>query len=280
MKVIKAFFIAFSMYSKIPVPQFEWKEEDMKYVLCFFPWVGAVIGGLIYLWSLFCQKHEVGALCYTMIGTAIPLLVTGGFHVDGFMDTMDAFRSYQPKEKKLEILKDSHIGAFAAIMLATLGLVWLGAFSEVSQGALLRIICAGFFLARCLSGQCSILSFCQKRRTAVLVCQPGRKKNCKRLLVPAGDSLHRFYDFPVSHSRRYHSIYSTVCFGLLLLSKQEGAGRRYRRYLRVFSGALRGKYDRSGSSSVPVTIKKRVKENEIDNRRICPGKIAVCTEEI
>ena len=167
MKVIKAFFIAFSMYSKIPVPQFEWKEEDMKYVLCFFPWVGAVIGGLIYLWSLFCQKHEVGALCYTMIGTAIPLLVTGGFHVDGFMDTMDAFRSYQPKEKKLEILKDSHIGAFAAIMLATRGLVWLGAFSEVSQGALLRIICAGFFLARCLSGF-SVVSFPSAKKEGLL----------------------------------------------------------------------------------------------------------------
>ena len=44
MSVIKSFFIAFSIYSKIPVPQFAWKEEDMRYTLCFFPWVGAVIG--------------------------------------------------------------------------------------------------------------------------------------------------------------------------------------------------------------------------------------------
>ena len=46
---------------------------------------------------------------------AIPLMITGGFHVDGFMDTMDAFHSYQEKEQKLNILKDSHIGAFAAV---------------------------------------------------------------------------------------------------------------------------------------------------------------------
>ena len=44
MRIIKSFFIAFSMYSKIPMPQFQWKDEDMRYALCFFPWVGAVIG--------------------------------------------------------------------------------------------------------------------------------------------------------------------------------------------------------------------------------------------
>ena len=46
------------------------------------------------------------------------MAVTGGFHIDGFMDTMDAFHSYKPREEKLAILKDSHIGAFAVIMLA------------------------------------------------------------------------------------------------------------------------------------------------------------------
>ena len=44
MHILKSIVIAFSMYSKIPMPQFEWKEEDMKHVLCFFPWIGIVIG--------------------------------------------------------------------------------------------------------------------------------------------------------------------------------------------------------------------------------------------
>ena len=152
MRLIKSFFIAFSVYSRLPMPQFEWKEEDMKYMLCFFPWIGAVIGALLYLWAMLCGRLGVGDLCYSLIGAAIPLLVTGGFHVDGFMDTMDAFHSYQPREKKLEILKDSHIGAFAVIMLAAYGLVYVGAFSEISEKHLLRIVCAGFFLSRSLSG--------------------------------------------------------------------------------------------------------------------------------
>ena len=72
--------------------------------------------------------------------------------MDGFMDTMDAFHSYQPKEKKLEILKDSHIGAFSVIMLALYGLIYLGAFSEIGLESGLWIVCAGFVLSRVLSG--------------------------------------------------------------------------------------------------------------------------------
>ena len=104
MKFIKSFFIAFSFYSKIPVPQFEWKQEDMKYALCFFPWVGALIGVCVYFWGDFCLKREIGVLCYTFIAAAIPLLITGGFHADGFMDTMDAFHSYQPKESSKNVI--------------------------------------------------------------------------------------------------------------------------------------------------------------------------------
>ncbi len=167
MRIIKSLIIAFSMYSKIPMPQFEWKDEDMKYMLCFFPWVGAVIGVCVYLWKMLCDGLAVGALCYTVIGAAIPLLVTGGFHVDGFMDTMDAFHSYQPKERKLEILKDSHIGAFAVIMLAVYGLFYAGAFSEIQDERILRIICAGFCLSRILSG-ISVVSFPSARKEGLL----------------------------------------------------------------------------------------------------------------
>lgn len=152
MKLLRAVCVSFSMYSGIPVPQFSWNEEDMRYILCFFPWVGAVCGVFLYLWGLFCLRLELGTVCYTMIGSSIPILVTGGFHVDGFMDTMDAFHSWKPREQKLEILKDSHIGAFSVIMLAAFGLLWLGAFSELRDPDLLTVFGAGFVLSRCLSG--------------------------------------------------------------------------------------------------------------------------------
>ena len=152
MTVIKSLFIAFSIYSKIPVPQFAWKEEDMKYMMCFFPWIGGVIGLVLYGWCVLCRQCSIGNLCATLMCGAIPLAISGGFHVDGFLDTMDAFHSYQPRERKLEILKDSHIGAFAVIMFALYGLVYLAAFSEIKDLRLLSVVCAGFFLARGLSG--------------------------------------------------------------------------------------------------------------------------------
>lgn len=167
MRLIKAFIIAFSMYSKIPMPQFQWKDEDMKYILCFFPWVGAVIGGCIWLWAMLCERFGVNLLCRTLGGAIIPVLITGGFHVDGFMDTMDAFHSYQLRERKLEILKDSHIGAFAVIMLGLYGMIYLAAFSGIQDKKLLGIICAGFFLARCLSG-ISVVSFPLAKKDGLL----------------------------------------------------------------------------------------------------------------
>lgn len=167
MHILKSLIIAFSIYSKIPVPQFEWKEEDMKYMLCFFPWIGAVIGGGVYLWRCLCGIFDVGEICHTLIGAAVPLVITGGFHVDGFMDTMDAFHSYRPREKKLEILKDSHIGAFAVIMLAMYGIIYIGAFSEVADPKLLKIVCGGFFLARCLSG-ISVVTFPSAKKDGML----------------------------------------------------------------------------------------------------------------
>lgn len=167
MHILKSLMIAFSIYSKIPVWQFAWKEEDMRYMLCFFPWIGAVIGGCIYLWSYLCGRLGVGTFCYSVIGTAIPLVITGGFHADGFMDTMDAFHSYQPMGRKLEILKDSHIGAFAVIMLAVYGLIYAGAFSEITDRKLLGIVCEGFFLARCLSG-ISVVSFSSAKKDGML----------------------------------------------------------------------------------------------------------------
>lgn len=62
-------------------------------------------------------------LCRSSVRAAgfclVPVLVTGGIHLDGFADTYDALSSYGDAEKKLEILKDPHCGAFAVIRLCT-----------------------------------------------------------------------------------------------------------------------------------------------------------------
>ena len=75
---------AFAMFSKIPVPMVDWNKENMKYMMCFFPFVGAVIGVLTWLTGCILGNHvKLEPFFLTVILTVIPVVVTGGIHVDG-----------------------------------------------------------------------------------------------------------------------------------------------------------------------------------------------------
>ncbi len=150
--ILKSIIVAFSVYSKIPMPKFEWASDDMKYHLCFFPWVGALIAVLEWILYCFFQAGTFSKAFFVLFALALPLLVTGGFHVDGFMDTMDALHSYQPKEKKLEILKDPHIGAFAVISLLIFVLLAAAFLSEIDNNKAAAAVLPCFFISRALSG--------------------------------------------------------------------------------------------------------------------------------
>ncbi len=182
MSIIKALCIAFSIYSKIPMPQFEWKDKDMRYHLIFFPFVGAVIGALIYGWGGLCRILELPAFVFALITAAIPLIVTGGFHVDGFMDTMDAFKSYKSGEEKLMIMKDPHIGAFSVIMLAVYGLIYLAA-ASLLQDESIGVFVLSFILSRILSA-IAVLSF-PRAKTEGMVHTFSESADSRRGLVRA-----------------------------------------------------------------------------------------------
>lgn len=152
MNWINAMIITFSMYSKIPMPRMEWKEKDMKYSLVFFPLVGAVIGSIVWGWWFLSERFGFLVLFKSAVAVSLPIIITGGIHLDGFLDTMDAISSYQPREKKLEILKDPHTGAFAIISGLMYCILYLGAVSEIQTQAGWFILCLGFVLSRSLSG--------------------------------------------------------------------------------------------------------------------------------
>ena len=185
MKLLKAIAIAFAQYSRIPMPRFEWKEEDMRYSIAAFPLVGAVIG-LVFFGVFRCAEHfALPDTAAALLLTAVPLIITGGFHVDGFMDVSDALSSYKTREEKLAILKDPHIGAFAVIRLAICGLIYIASLIIVlasdSAPSLISGIAAGFVLSRCLSAQ-SVLSFKSAKKEGMLYYEAtaaagGRKVN-------------------------------------------------------------------------------------------------------
>lgn len=115
MKLLHSMAVAFSMYSRLPVPAVPWTAENMAWSLCCFPAVGLVIAVLFLAWCALCQWLELGQMVFAAGALLLPILITGGIHLDGFCDTCDALGSHQERRRKLEIMKDPHAGAFAVI---------------------------------------------------------------------------------------------------------------------------------------------------------------------
>ena len=115
MTVLQTIAVAFAMFSAVPVPQFDWNEKNMRYSLCAFPLVGVLCG---VLWCV-CASLPLPAMVRAAGFCLIPIWVTGGIHLDGYADTCDALCSYGDTQKKLDILKDPHCGAFAVIRLCS-----------------------------------------------------------------------------------------------------------------------------------------------------------------
>ncbi|MDO4301175.1 MAG: adenosylcobinamide-GDP ribazoletransferase [Clostridia bacterium] len=155
--IIKSIIIAFSMYSKIPMPRVDWDKKSMKYVFCFFPAIGIIIGIIIYLAGLLLINGGINPLLFGSIMTVIPIFITGGIHFDGFLDTMDGINSYADRDKRLEILKDSNSGAFAIIGGLVYFTLSVGFWSAVKYN-MLSLIAIGYVISRTLSAL-SVISF-------------------------------------------------------------------------------------------------------------------------
>ncbi len=141
------------MYSRLPMPCVEWKEENRRYALCFFPIIGAVIGSLLLFWQYICELMNIGVILRGAVCVLLPILVSGGIHIDGFCDTIDALASCADKQKKLVIMSDPHIGSFAVIALCSMILLQFAFFCEVRN---YYIIAVGFVLSRALSGLAAV----------------------------------------------------------------------------------------------------------------------------
>lgn len=170
---MKSLIVAFSTYSKIPMPHIKWDEKSMRYSMCFFPFVGLVIGVFWILMLELLRYLELPIFFQTIILTVLPVFITGGIHIDGFMDTMDAMHSYKSREEKLEILKDPHIGAFSVIYVICYFLLMLGAIylylTKLTESGGSLLLQAGmlFVYERILSGL-SVVLFPKAKKSGML----------------------------------------------------------------------------------------------------------------
>lgn len=145
--------IAFSTYSILPMPQVSWAEDNRRYALCFFPVVGVFIGGSVLLLCRVLSGLALAASLSAALLTLLPLVLSGGIHMDGFMDTCDALASRQPRERKLEILKDSAAGAFGVMACGAYLLLTWSLWAQVLEMPMYATMAAaGFVLSRSMSG--------------------------------------------------------------------------------------------------------------------------------
>ncbi|MCL1796173.1 MAG: adenosylcobinamide-GDP ribazoletransferase, partial [Clostridia bacterium] len=103
----------------------------MELAIAFLPLAGIAVGVAVWVWQMLCRGLEFGAVLFAAVGVALPIAVTGGIHMDGYCDTSDALASWQDKERKLEILKDPHVGAFALIRIGAYNLVCFALLHEL-----------------------------------------------------------------------------------------------------------------------------------------------------
>jgi len=143
--MIKAFFIALGLLTRIPVPEyFHLQEKDSEklygWSVLYYPLVGLIIGGLLVFVScglslLDLSEHgliEAGLLLTVWV------LVTGALHLDGLADSADAWLGgYGDKLRTLEIMKDPCSGPAAVVILLLVLLLKFSSLINVHWQALI-----------------------------------------------------------------------------------------------------------------------------------------------
>jgi len=117
---IRIFFTSLMFYTRIPCPSsIDHDPNNINKATRYFPLIGWIVGGLSYLIFIVSNllfDQSIAVVLSLLTG----ILLTGAFHEDGLADVIDGFGGGWTKEKILDIMKDSRVGAFGAISIMLL----------------------------------------------------------------------------------------------------------------------------------------------------------------
>jgi adenosylcobinamide-GDP ribazoletransferase len=132
--------LSFVFFTRLPLPIFDFRGRTLAQAIWAAPVAGlavAVIGSAVYAAVAQCG---IAAAPSAALALASMALATGCLHEDGLSDVADGFGGGRTREKKLEIMRDSRIGAYGA---AALGLSLLIRWSALSElGSATHVFCA------------------------------------------------------------------------------------------------------------------------------------------
>lgn len=122
MKTLKAFLINLQFFTSIPLRlELPVDNRHLSRAIATFPLLGLFQGLLqATLLYLLIEWTPFSMLVITFFMIIFTIFFTGGLHLDGFIDTSDAFFSYRNPEKRLEIMSDPRVGAFGVLSVIVL----------------------------------------------------------------------------------------------------------------------------------------------------------------
>lgn len=119
MKFLKGFLITVQFFTVIPLRcELPMDDQHLKRAVQAFPLLGLFQGALYssFLYMLLYHSPFSHLAAAFLLWLAI-ILLTGGIHLDGWMDASDAYFSYRDRKKRLEIMKDPRVGAFGVLSI-------------------------------------------------------------------------------------------------------------------------------------------------------------------
>ena len=130
---MRGFLIALTFLTRLPLPapKVEITSEEFARSYRYYPLVGLVIGLLLWLLAKVLVPYFPPLVLGGLLLSA-ELMLTGGLHLDGFMDSMDGLLSARKPERILEIMKDSHVGAHSCMALVGLLLLKFALLASLS----------------------------------------------------------------------------------------------------------------------------------------------------
>jgi adenosylcobinamide-GDP ribazoletransferase len=141
---------AFGLMTTLPVPLPDnWSAGDSGRAAVWYPFVGLVIGALTWLaWtgSMIIFPPWVAAV----VGLIVWVMLTGGLHLDGLADCCDGLLASTSMERRLEIMKDPHIGTFGVTGLILVLFLKAAALASLTQAASFSIFLAASLARFCI----------------------------------------------------------------------------------------------------------------------------------
>lgn len=112
-------------------------DEEFHKGIVYFPIIGLVIG-LILTSFYHLTNYFLPSAMGIVLTVIVYIMITGGLHLDGLGDTFDGLYSNRPKERVLEIMKDSRLGTNALLAIVLVIIINIVALQNLDSGQLYR----------------------------------------------------------------------------------------------------------------------------------------------